>query len=332
MQGPTIWEVGRIFGVEIPQLKRKGLCPFREHKRGKTFYVFESKRGDTLWKCFSCDEPNVGGAVSLYARLANVSWGQAAKELRALGYDIGDRADWHKREPPRRAAMPVAGPPQKYIASLDLGLWRRWKGSGDGAVEKFAHSRGLDPAVLIAHDVVQVEPGAVGFGYRDPSTGCPCRVKVRVIDKKVFWVEPRGEGKDRALAPLYLANELNGANCVCIVEGEIDALTLKQAGWKNTVSLPDGADSASKVNLEPIVEYPVWILALDNDEAGIKAARVLTRRAWALGHSIVPIEWRKGEQSFKDANDAWQAGWRRAEFDELLTRQSTDVLGWELRP
>ncbi len=225
------------------------------------------------------------------------------------------------------------------VLVLDLQRWQEHVERRVGAVERLAKDRGLDAALLRACDVVDIDAGCVGFGYRDPDTHIPCRVKVRKLDKKMFWIEPRpAEGqRGKALAPLYLAHRLvvphRGLGSVAVItEGELDALTLKQAGIRNVVSLPDGASSAAHVDLRPLMgAYPLWLLATDDDESGRKAAVVLTNRAARMGCSVGPVLWKRDGQRYKDANEAWhQGGMRKDQLIACMAAAAKETMGYEV--
>ena len=86
-----------------------------------------------------------------------------------------------------------------------------------------------------------------------------------------------------------------------IVEGEFDKLALWEVGFKNCISVPNGANDLNDVfehcesQLKQVKEF---IICVDKDEAGQKLEDALTRR---LGKQICKyVEFPKG---IKDAND-----------------------------
>lgn len=120
---------------------------------------------------------------------------------------------------------------------------------------------------------------------------------------------------------LYGLNSLEGANNAIFVEGEIDALSFYEAGFKHVVSTPNGAPSLTDqekenfaqtgsfggeraINLEyldncidDISHIDTWYIATDNDLPGRRLKDELIRRFGAEKCKL--IEW--GE--FKDANE-----------------------------
>lgn len=78
---------------------------------------------------------------------------------------------------------------------------------------------------------------------------------------------------------MYGLDDLIGNTSVIIVEGEMDKLAFYEAGFKNCVSVPNGA---SNLKMEYLKDFPENLervyLALDNDEPGKKLQEELARR------------------------------------------------------
>lgn len=344
MRELTIQEVAKLFGKSVAPLGNRSLCPIRKHKRhDKSFVVFKSTDGKPLWKCHSCDPPSdAGDAIKLYAVMAGVDNRTAWKELREQGYAVpGASDDGVVRNKPmlRRAIPTIEGrqPPPKKILAFPEARWLELERQRTGAVEEFSSKRGLDSARIRALDVVDVGPDAVGFGYRDPATCKPCRVKARNIERKAFWIEPRApKGEDGvAQSPLYMAHLLENPrgllSVVTIVEGEVDALTLLSLGIRNVVSLPDGSSSAGAVDLKPLLGKASMLLnAVDSDERGDIASRELYFRSTALALQVARVRWVKDGILHKDANDALLAGWKREDFMACLQSAASSLRGYEV--
>lgn len=345
MRELTIHEIASMFGKAIAPFGKRSFCPIRTHKRSdKTFSVFRTSEGKSLFKCFSCDEPdNVGDAIKLYSLLANVDRKEAWHALKDMGYDVPGAKGGHERpsRPPLRKAVAVVEgriPDPKTIIPLSNERWDEVRLQRMGAVERFARERRLDAAVVRSLDVVDMGYDAIGFGYRDPSTGIPCRIKVRALDRKSFWIEPRAlRGESGvALSPLYLADKLETVSglqgVVIVTEGEVDALSLRCVGIRNVVSLPDGAGSAGKVDLKPIWYRASLILsAVDSDADGDKANQELFSRSIGMGKQIARVRWQYGDGPlFKDANDALKAGWDKQKFVECLQKAANELRGYEV--
>jgi twinkle protein len=97
---------------------------------------------------------------------------------------------------------------------------------------------------------------------------------------------------------LYGLDDIKGYDEVIIVEGEMDKLAYYEAGYKNCVSVPNGA---SNMKMEYLNDFPddlkkVYV-ATDNDEPGRKLAEELSR---IIGRDIC---YRVDFGEHKDANE-----------------------------
>jgi twinkle protein len=171
-------------------------------------------------------------------------------------------------------------------------------------VDWFSH-RGIGQETLkrnqIANGVayfpqVEEERTCVQFPY---FRGTECiNVKYRTGDK-LFRL---ASGAERVL---YGINDIDGT--LIWVEGEMDKLSMEEGGFKNCVSVPDGApaaDSKSYANKFDFLDCPelaqvqTHVIAVDNDAPGHRLEEELVRR---LGREkCVVVKWPEG---CKDAND-----------------------------
>ena len=105
---------------------------------------------------------------------------------------------------------------------------------------------------------------------------------------------------------LYKYDDIDD-ECTIITEGELDALALEVAGFKNAVSVPDGAPSPTAKTFDTKFEFlederldrvKRFVIAVDNDEPGKKLEEELSRR---LGRErCAKVVWMHG---CKDANE-----------------------------
>lgn len=161
--------------------------------------------------------------------------------------------------------------------------------------------RKLDGALLGMMGVKAVQHPqlgeAVAFPYR--KDGQADAAKFRTVDKRFSSTA----GKSR---PLYNFDALTAdANLpVVITEGEIDCLSVMQAGYVRAVSLPDGWTAQgnktdSLIAAEKLLrDSPHVIVAGDNDEAGESLPRAVANLL--RGHDVRNVRWPEG---CKDAND-----------------------------
>ncbi|CAN1226461.1 Twinkle homolog protein, chloroplastic/mitochondrial [Linum grandiflorum] len=151
----------------------------------------------------------------------------------------------------------------------------------------------------------------IAFTYRKNGNLVSC--KYRDINKK-FWQEKDTE------KIFYGLDDIKGADDIIIVEGEIDKLAMEEAGFRNCVSVPDGAPPlVSSKDLPPETQDTkyqyLWnckeylkqasriILATDGDPPGQALAEELARR---LGRERCwRVKWPKknGDSYCKDANE-----------------------------
>ncbi|XP_071690115.1 twinkle homolog protein, chloroplastic/mitochondrial [Rutidosis leptorrhynchoides] len=152
---------------------------------------------------------------------------------------------------------------------------------------------------------------AIAFTYKRQGELVSC--KYRDL-QKVFWQESDCQ------KILYGLDDIEGASDVIIVEGEMDKLAMEEAGFRNCVSVPDGApakvSSKDVPSQEQDIKYQyLWnckeylekasriILATDGDEPGQALAEELARR---LGRERCwRVTWpsKNKDEHFKDANE-----------------------------
>jgi twinkle protein len=158
-------------------------------------------------------------------------------------------------------------------------------------------ARKLDAPLLEEYGVKAVEGREVAFPYR--KDGKPYAWKFRTEDKRFRSTQGVSRG-------LYNADALarDFALPVVITEGEVDCLSVIQAGFVRAVSLPDGwTAQGNKIEALAAVEgalrnSPFVIVAGDNDEAGESLPRTVANLL--KGHIVRAATWPDG---CKDPND-----------------------------
>lgn len=161
--------------------------------------------------------------------------------------------------------------------------------------------RKLDGAVLAHMGVKPVDHPSLGAAVAFPYTrgGKPYAAKFRAADRKE-WRST--EGVQRGL---YGEENLRASDGpIVITEGEIDCLSVMQAGFTRAVSIPDGwtADGGKRqviIDAEGALRNsPYVIVAGDNDEAGASLPKNVANIL--AGHDVRYAVWPEG---CKDAND-----------------------------
>lgn len=194
---------------------------------------------------------------------------------------------------PLRHRQPMPAPRRVYTVPDPLP-----DGPLPPAVVRWFALRGI-PAWVLAEAGIRFRDGAILFPYvRD---GRLVNVKHRTLDKR-FWMVA---GAERIL---YGLDGILGAVLILIVEGEVDALTIRAFGGPPTVSVPDGAPAVNATNyaskfafldshtLACLRAATSVLIGTDMDAPGEKLADELARR---IGYGICKrVHWPE-----KDAND-----------------------------
>ena len=152
------------------------------------------------------------------------------------------------------------------------------------SVQKFFNERKISEKTLLKFKVTHGREFMPQFGKEVPTINFNYFRNGELINVKY-----RGANKS---FKLYKDAELIFYNLDCaidnktiiIVEGEMDALAMSEAGYDNVISVPNGAN-LNKNNLQYLdnsidffTEDNKFILALDNDQAGLNLQNELARR------------------------------------------------------
>ncbi|KAD3337753.1 hypothetical protein E3N88_33273 [Mikania micrantha] len=184
---------------------------------------------------------------------------------------------------------------------------------GDELINYFAE-RMITAEILQKNAVMQMvdDKNVIAFTYRRKGEIVNC--KFRSITNRKFWQAKHGE------RILYGLDGIKEGNTIVIVEGEIDKLSMEQAGILNCVSVPDGAPQQVSIKALPskkqdirykylldcngyLDKAPRIILATDGDGPGQALAEELScrlgkERCWR-------VTWPKKDEftCYKDANE-----------------------------
>jgi twinkle protein len=160
-------------------------------------------------------------------------------------------------------------------------------------------SRGIPEPVLTAAGI-RWGGGAILFPYL--RHGALVNIKHRTFDKR-FWMVA---GAERIL---YGFDDIEGADVVCVVEGEVDKLSIDTSGGPPTVSVPDGApppDAKHYVSKFSFLDETAMarlraartvLIGIDMDAPGERLAEELAQR---IGYGACKrVSW----HPYKDANE-----------------------------
>lgn len=186
--------------------------------------------------------------------------------------------------------------------------------SAQSSLEKFFEKRCISPATYKRQGIYQTE-NMIAFPYYD--------------GKFLINVKYRGANKTFRLESdceliLYGINNIKENKPLIFTEGEIDCLSILEIGLKNVVSVPNGAqgklDYLNKAGLK-LKKCSHFILALDNDKAGIVLLNNLLKRLGEENCKIVT--WPEG---CKDANDVLMK-YGKDKLKEAIKNAKTKIYG-----
>jgi len=252
-----------------------GLCPFHNEKT-PSFNVFGKTN---RFKCFGCGK--TGDAIDFVALKENFGFVDAVRKVAQL-------TNFELEGESKTIVKPV---PRLEKLSKEF-------------LDNFENVRKISNNTLLRFNVTesvewmpkaQKEIKVVCFNY--------------MRDGEIVNIKFRGKNKDMKLAKdaeliFYNIDEIKDTKEVVICEGEVDCMSLYEAGIYNCVSVPNGANSNLKY-VDNCYEYFLnkekIILATDNDEAGRKLRDELmfrfgVDRCWIVDFEQLDIK-------CKDAND-----------------------------
>jgi twinkle protein len=194
-------------------------------------------------------------------------------------------------------------------------------GLPDEIVDWFRDERGIEQRTLVHFEIgkstqwfpqLSGEAGCVAFPYFDGKDLINCKYRTKNKDFRMTA---------QAKLILYGLNNIQDSDIAVIVEGEIDALSVWQAGMPTVVSVPNGVsgmsesekqhfketgkfDSDRPINLEyidnsydKISHIKKWVIWTDTDLPGLKLRDELIRRFGQDNCAVV------NSGDFKDANE-----------------------------
>jgi twinkle protein len=194
--------------------------------------------------------------------------------------------------------------------------------------------RGISQRTIDYLDVRQDSKGNAVFNYYDLNDVLtmvkyrPAR-KVEKGENKM-WCQ---HGADTTPL-LWNINRINTTAPLIIVEGEVDAMTVVEAGFSNVVSVPLGAGNFGWIeeNFNFLEQFDEIIIASDNDDPGVKMEKECTRRLGSWRTKVVDIprtvEDKKGKtRSVNDLNEVLYFCGREKVIDLILNAKDSPVPG-----
>ena len=267
--------IGELIALKKEGTNNVACCPFH-NERTPSFKVSEKKQ---IYKCFGCGK--TGDSIQFLIDYKQLTFTEAIEYL-AAKYNV--------------SLDTIDDKPKSYV----LPTWKNQTNLSEKIVQYF-ESRKISQKTLIALKITdgmewmpQTNSERMTMHFNYFREGVLTNVKYR-DSKKNFKLHKNAE------LILYNIDALKDTDEAFIVEGEMDALSLHEAGIQNVVSVPNGANKEQN-NLayidnswEQIKHIKRWHLALDNDFNGRKLREELSER---FGKGVCDyIE-------FKDCKDA----------------------------
>jgi twinkle protein len=225
---------------------------------------------------FNIETPPGRTTGQIYTKCPQCSHDRKKKNIKCLGVNL-DQEIWHCNHCGWKGSL------RKKQQQYALPKWENKTGLSDKMLEWF-QKRNISQETLLKMQVtegtewmpqVQTERKVICFNYF--REGQLVNIKFRDGEKNFKMV------KDAELI-FYNLDGIKGQKKVYIVEGEMDCLTMIQAGYPNTVSVPNGATKKSN-NLDYLNNCYQYFedvtevhIATDNDEPGEQLAQELARR------------------------------------------------------
>ena len=342
------------------QLTRKGsnlfgLCPFHSEKTG-SFSVSPDKQ---IYHCFGCKKG--GGVINFIMELENLSYPEAVRHLaKRAGMEVpeeeGDREASRRRQRlldlNRDAArfyyqllqQPEGRAVQEYLNRRQIRKATAVKFGMGAALDSWdtlltaMTKKGYTKAELLeAGLVVQNKNGGLYDKFRNrlmlpviDTRGDVVAFGSRVLDqsepKYMNSSETPVYSKRRVLYGLNLAKKTKRSNII-LCEGNLDIVTLHQAGFDNAVASMGTALTQEQIRLLSRFTKEL-VLCYDNDNAGKlateRALQLLNNSEFSVKVLQLPRRLVDGEYKKQDADDFIKFQGPDA-FERLLTGSENGV-------
>ena len=342
------------------QLTRKGsnlfgLCPFHSEKTG-SFSVAPDKQ---IYHCFGCKKG--GGVINFIMELENLSYPEAVRHLaKRAGMEVpeeeGDREASRRRQRlldlNRDAArfyyqllqQPEGRAVQEYLnrrqirkaTAVKFGMGASLD-SWDALLTAMTKKGYTKAELLEAGLVVQNKNGGLYDKFRNrlmlpvvDTRGDVVAFGSRVLDKSEPKYMNSSEtpvySKRRVLYGLNLAKKTKRSNII-LCEGNLDIVTLHQAGFDNAVASMGTALTQEQIRLLSRFTKEL-VLCYDNDNAGKlateRALQLLNNSEFSVKVLQLPRRLVDGEYKKQDADDFIKLQGPDA-FERLLTGSENGV-------
>ena len=302
-----------LYRERLPGLRKDGqnystTCPFHGDKK-PSFKIWMIPAKRNTWKCFGgCSES--GDIYDLLQKMDGITYPQSVK----LVQDYVDKhgKSWSRDQDQVDEVFKTIGEEEKEFRKYRLADYiKRAEDSmrqNPAGYQWLADIRGITPETARRFNLGYIQniptckenwadKGWIVFPYVDDDD--VVLLKYRSIVEKDFRREPGMK------TTLYNLPAIDAFEPLFVVEGEIDALTMEQAGF-HAVSLPAATNPKHTTVVSPemkdrIMQAGSVILAGDNDPTGLGTMDRLYAEL-SDGKTVFKLAWPPG---IKDANQAF---------------------------
>jgi len=243
-----------IHGMKKVGVNYKIKCPFHEEKTAS----FTVPSENDFYKCFGCGKS--GDVINFVMEIDKLNYQQAVKKI-ADKYNIEIDSVGKKYEKPIQRLEKID---KRFIK------WFENRGISNNTILRFNITQSVEWMPKAEKEVT-----AICFNYYQ--NGELINIKFRAANKDFRL------NKGSKLI-FYNIDSIKDEKTAYIVEGEIDCLTMHEAGVYNVISVPNGANTGN-LNLEYLDNCIGYfenlekvIIATDQDEAGERLKNELVRR------------------------------------------------------
>ena len=228
----------------------KGKCPFHEDKTPS--FTLHGNR----YKCFGCGKS--GDSIDFLMEIENINYLTAIEKIAARYFIELDKKS-------KTVVKPV--PRLEKLSQTTI---------------TYFEGRGISNNTLLRFDITESQEW-MPKAQKEITTICFNYFR----DGELVNIKFRGRDKDFKLSKdseliFYNLDAIKDETTCYIVEGEIDCLSMHEAGIYNCVSVPNGAEAVKLEYLNNCWEYfknmTQVVIMTDNDEPGKKLKEELARR------------------------------------------------------
>lgn len=289
----------RVYGQYVRLKKEKdlykGLCPFHAEKSG-SFAVYQK---DLLFHCFGCGKS--GNILQFVQELDKSDFRAATDKVRSL---LGENRWEQQREHVEAVFRPILDTP-KTVKTYTLAEYEVFENAllrNPAALDWLLRERGIGPGTAqrlhlgyrqdvgrLAGEKNAAIAGSGWVAFPTVEGDTVTSIKYRSLAAKAFCKQP---GMATAL---FNTEAIDLFEPLYVVEGELDAAILDQAGFR-VVSLPSASTGLTPAMKDLLMQASAVILAGDNDGPGAAAMEKLWRE---LSERTYLLRW---PDDVKDAN------------------------------